>query len=412
MDRRGRSAHGIPLLMLWRACGLVLLLNTLAGSLHHAYPSEHGPVPPSVQNGPVIRLDKDHQTVAVVGLQPEVLARLQQAAPTQSRWQALFPVHTGDKIPPPPDKPAVLGAYQIEDGVVQFRPRFPFVKGVSYSAQFHFRLLGPPVDQAPLQTAFTLPKLAVTATTVVNHVYPSPDELPENLLKFYVYFSAPMSRGQVYRHIHLVDASGEKIARPFLELEPELWDPETRRLTLLFDPGRIKRGLKPHADLGPPLRAGHSYGLVIDRAIPDAAGAPLAAAYQKTFRATRADRTSPDYKHWRLVAPPAHTRAPVVLHLSESLDHALLTTLFSVYDQKDHPILGQIALANSESQWRFTPQAPWPVGAHQIRIHTALEDLAGNQLNRLFDVALGQTPVPRPDQAPYQTLLFEVRPAP
>ena len=44
------------------------------------------------------------------------------------------------------------------------------------------------------------------------------------------------------------------------------------RFTLLFDPGRIKRGLKPaQRRVGPVLEEGKSYTLVIDRGWTDAA---------------------------------------------------------------------------------------------------------------------------------------------
>ena len=39
------------------------------------------------------------------------------------------------------------------------------------------------------------------ASTIVEHVYPSTDQLPENQLKFYLHFSAPMSRGEAYSRI-------------------------------------------------------------------------------------------------------------------------------------------------------------------------------------------------------------------
>ena len=46
---------------------------------------------------------------------------------------------------------------------------------------------------------------------------------------------------------------------PFLELDEELWSPDGTRFTLVFDPGRIKRGLKPREEAGPILEAGKSY---------------------------------------------------------------------------------------------------------------------------------------------------------
>src|SRR5207237_1104835 len=96
----------------------------------------------------------------------------------------------------------------------------------------------------------------VKPPTVVQQVYPSGDPLPENHLRFYVHFSAAMRQGEAYGHVHVLDASGKALDHPFLELDEELWDPQGKRLTLLFHPGRIKKGLKPREELGPILEAG------------------------------------------------------------------------------------------------------------------------------------------------------------
>ena len=65
-----------------------------------------------------------------------------------------------------------------------------------------------------------------------------------------------MSRGKAYRRVHLLDADGKEVDRAFLELGEELSAPDGKRFTLLIDPGRIKRGLKPRKDLGPVLEQG------------------------------------------------------------------------------------------------------------------------------------------------------------
>ena len=96
-----------------------------------------------------------------------------------------------------------------------------------------------------------------TEPTVVTQVYPTSDKLPENQLKFYLHFSAPMSRGDSYKHIQLLDEKGKAVELPFLELDEELWDPAGKRFTLFFDPGRIKRGLKPREEVGNEIREIH-----------------------------------------------------------------------------------------------------------------------------------------------------------
>ena len=75
---------------------------------------------------------------------------------------------------------------------------------------------------------------------MVDGVYPSSDVLPENLLRFYVHFSAPMQRGGVQGHIFLLDAEGQEVKGAFLNLATELWDSAMQRLTILLHPGRIK----------------------------------------------------------------------------------------------------------------------------------------------------------------------------
>src|SRR4029077_13312670 len=154
----------------------------------------------------------------------------------------------------------------------------------------------------PVVAEFVIPKPAAGPPTVVEHVYPSTNKLPENQLKFYLHFSAPMSRGEAYRHIHLLQANGKEVDLPFLELDEELWDPEGKRFTLFFDPGRIKRGLKPREEVGPALEEGKSYTLVIDRQWQDAQGTPLKEFFRKAFSVSPPDDRQPDVNTWKVQA--------------------------------------------------------------------------------------------------------------
>ena len=113
-----------------------------------------------------------------------------------------------------------------------------------------------------------------------------------------------MRKGDSWKHLHLL-RDGAPVAYPFLELDQELWDRDQRRFTVLFDPGRIKRGLASLAEAGPALEEGHTYTLVIDRDWLDARGAPLEEEFRKQFRVAAADRTPPDPKKWRVTAPRA-----------------------------------------------------------------------------------------------------------
>jgi hypothetical protein len=222
---------------------------------------------------------------------------------------------------------------------------------------------------------------------VVSAIYPSADVVPENLLRFYLEFSAPMSRGDARSHIRLVDDAGQPIEEPFVAPERELWSPDHTRLTLFFDPGRIKRGVGPNQELGPPLREGGRYRLVIDRELRDARGLPLARGAEKEFRATAPDREQPSTKEWRL-EPPRGPTEPLVIAFPEPLDHGLLIGLLEVLTESGESLDGEVTVSSNETRWSFAPRGPWGAEVYRVRIATQLEDLAGNSLLRPFEIAL------------------------
>ena len=261
-----------------------------------------------------------------------------------------------------------------------FIPRYPLRPGVEYRAVVE----GAPTGR--VEKTFRLPSPPPSPPTEFRAVYPSRDTLPENLLKFYLHFSAPMSRREAYQRVRLLDASGKPVELPFLEIGEELWNREATRLTLLFDPGRIKRGLKPREDSGPALEEGKSYTLVVDAAWLDAEGRPLRQGHRKSFKVVAPDEKQPDPKAWALVPPRAGTAAPVTVTFNEPLDEAMLHRSLAVVDASDKPVAGRIEIDREETRWRFHPAAPWSPGPHALVVDVVLEDLAGNSIERPFEV--------------------------
>jgi len=342
----------------------------------------------SASSSPVIRLRGEKEPVVeVAGLLPKELKALARLEQTPEQWQTLFAVYV-ERNGKREKQPAMLGSYRVEKDVLRFEPRFPLVRGVSYRVVFHpTKLPGQAgsTEQA-VEKVLLLPKPKPAAPTVVAHVYPSKDELPENQLKFYLHFSAPMSRGEAYEHIRLLRSDGKADKQAFLQLPQELWDRDGKRFTLLIEPGRIKRGLKPREDLGPVLEAGKRYTLVIDRAWQDAEGNPLKETYRKTFRVLPPDETQPDPKTWKLAAPAAGSTTPLVMTSPKSLDNALLHRMLWITDAQGQKVPGTIAVTRQETCWRFTPARPWKAGSYHLVADTRLEDLAGNSIGRPFEV--------------------------
>ncbi len=285
------------------------------------------------------------------------------------------------------DVPNTAGTVTLVDGNLRFEPRYPFSEGLTYDAVLRrSRIPGNDANMPDVLEGFGFESVPLESPTKVTHVYPSADELPVNLLKFYLHFSAPMSRGEAYQRIHLLDADGKEVADPFLELGEELWDPGLQRFTLLFDPGRIKRGLKPREEVGPVLEEGNRYTLVVDREWTDAAGYPLAAQVRKSFVALVPDEAPLDVNAWKIEPPQPGTREPLVVRFPEPLDHSLLERVVRVVDADDARIPGEVAITDGETCWRFRPERAWQAGEYHLVADTTLEDLAGNSIGRAFDV--------------------------
>jgi len=326
-------------------------------------------------------------TLQVMGLGRRELSDLRSLG-TSEEWEEVLAIYTGETLPPDGTLPAVLGEYVLEGSLLRFTPRFPFVPGQAYVARWRAPSGAPGEAEADFLTAtFSLPRKPSQPTTVVTQLYPTADELPENVLKLYLHFSAAMSQGEADRYIHLLDAAGEELPYPFVAPHQELWNRAGNRLTLILDPGRIKRDVGPNMEVGPPLLQGASYRLVVDSTWEDAQGTPLAKSFEKAFRAVAPDRLSPNIEDWRLEAPTT-TEAPLTLGFPEALDHALLHRLLRVFDPTGSPVEGDIQIDRREQRWTFTPTSPWRPGLHELRIATTLEDLAGNTLSRLFDAEM------------------------
>jgi len=324
--------------------------------------------------------------VHVGGLRPDLIKTLSAAEFSRDQWTQLLKVFVAEQATD--EITAMLGKYRVENEQLVFEPRFPLKPGLKYSARFDpSRLPGEHKLSAEIVSAeFSLPALPPSEPAIVEQIYPSSDKLPENQLKFYIHFSSPMSQGEAYGHIHLIESSGKEVDYPFLRLGEELWDPSGTRFTLFFDPGRIKRGLKPREELGPSLEAGKSYTLLVDAVWPDANGQQLKASYKKSFQVIAPDERQPDPKKWNLSIPPSGTTDPLVVTFAESLDHAMLQRVLIVVDSDGKYFSGEITVDQKEARWQFRPQRSWSKGKYSLEVETTLEDLAGNSIARPFEV--------------------------
>lgn len=232
--------------------------------------------------------------------------------------------------------------------------------------------------------------------TVVADVYPTAGTLPENLLRVYIYFSAPMGRGDILPAIDLMDAEGRPVEGVFLSNRFDLWSADRTRLTLLLDPGRVKTGLEANVAMGRALVPGESYTLQISETALDAQGCALVASHAVTFTAAEADLAPPSPADWELIRPKAGTREPLTVVLDGPVDHLSLAYRLRVIGPGGAPVPGRIDLGEDETRWFFRPRQPWPATPHRLAIDPMLEDLAGNRPGILFDQPVGAPTRPWP----------------
>ncbi|HYE88285.1 MAG TPA: hypothetical protein VEA16_18105, partial [Vicinamibacterales bacterium] len=313
----------------------------------------------------VLNTDTSRPTIDIVGVPDRQLAEL-GALDSREAWSAVFKIAVG------PDQPAMLGQYTIEERRIRFTPMFPLDRGRQYHVVFM------PSGMQPVTATVSLPAPDTTPTTVVSHVYPTAEVLPENQLRLYIHFSGPMGLRGGLDFVHLLDDAGRQVKDPFLPLDAEFWNDDRTRYTVFFDPGRQKRGIAPIADMGRSLTDGKSYTLVVDSEWRDGNGLPLRETYRRTFKVGPPDEKPLDPKTWRIQTPLSGTNDPLVVTFPEPLDHGLLLRALGVLGAGGRPIDGQVKVGPHELTWSFAPADPWKGGGHNIVAFASLEDLAGN----------------------------------
>ncbi len=352
---------------------------------------------------PAIRLvehaaDPGASHVEVAGIGPGVRGAARTLAPASPEWARICEVRVLDAAGRASDTP-VAGRYTVSGDVLRFTPLFPFDPGRQYEVRFHGAGRGEAAGRTgPLRATLAIPPGATSAPTHVTRVFPSADVVPENQLRMYIHFSAPMGRRGGLEHVTLLDEAGREVPDPFLPLEAELWNADRTRYTLFFDPGRQKRGILPNRELGPSLVAGRRYTLVIDRAWLDGNGQALDRPFSRTFRVGPPKLAPIDHAAWRIAPPAAGTRDPLRVEFPEPLDHGLLQRAIGVR-RDGEAVVGEVRVEADETRWVLTPAETWRPGRYELVALPILEDPAGNRIGRAFEVG-PQEPRERDTEAP------------
>ena len=201
-------------------------------------------------------------------------------------------------------------------------------------------------------------------------VRPSGDAVPENLLRISIVFDRPTGDAVLPR-LRLVKADGAEIDRPFLD--EELWSSDSKTLTVLFNPGRVKSGVGPNEQYGRALAAGENVRLVLDGRLI------------KSWRVGPPTNRGLDLALWKIVPPVAGSDSVLVVDFGRPID-ALDTSFLMVATADGKPVPGKAELTHAETVWTFSPGRPWPSGHYLLFARGDLEDPCGNTPLAAFEM--------------------------
>jgi hypothetical protein len=355
------------------------------------------PEPPALR---MTQPDGSPAFVHVVNLPADVLADMGGRARTADQWAAILKVSTTA------DGPPIVGDYRVVDGTLRFTPTYPFDPGRPYAVQFNGSAAG--YTGGLLFGTLALPGDGRTRSTTVTAIYPSGDTVPENLLRIYIHFSAPMGRSGGVDQVEWLDATGAVVEGAFLPLDYEFFDATRTRFTLFLDPGRVKRGILPNRQSGRALKNGERYTLLVKSSWRDENGQPLQAEFRKHYTAGPAAMHGLDTAQWKVGAGrrpgPSGPIDEIIAGFPAPLDRGLTLRALSVR-RNGQEVPGEARTDRGETQWIFAPSQPLSPGNYELIALSILEDPAGNQIGKAFEIdnfeAVDKSPDPQTVALPF-----------
>ena len=217
-------------------------------------------------------------------------------------------------------------------------------------------------------------------------ISPQAKVLPANTLRFYLHFprsgEAHFDRDQLW----LLNEEEEVVRDPFLVLSQELWSPDGSRLTVLMEPGRIKRGLGADPTHDPALVVGRAYSLLVTA---------LGQTVRHTFRVSDPVLEAVNETSWRLVSPTAGSLDPAIVHFGRVMDAALCEDEIGVLTHSGEVVQTRVSLAPDGTAAQITSSHPWRAGKYGLVVSERLEDVCGNRLGEALDHDLSAGERPR-----------------
>lgn len=322
--------------------------------------------------------DEAQVSLPQLGSDPVVL-RLQGDAPEAAEPSDFLQVFVGTPDLCCEGRTPIAGRYAFDGTSVAFSPAFGFEPGQEYLARTVAQ-----TGEAEL-TSFQIASEATVQDAAVMQIYPSGDVLPENSLRFYIHFATPMKPHVAFDYIRLRDALGNTDEAAFMRFKQELWNEDRTRLTVLLDPGRIKRNVATNVELGPALLEGQRYTLQVEAGWPSADDRSVLPGFAKSFTVGSSLRSLPSLDFWEATRPCVGTQGSLYVTFDRPFDRHLLDQSIRVAGSDGRDIEGALIVGSGERSLIFTPDAAWSGDTIQLFVDATLEDVAANNFRDLLD---------------------------
>lgn len=86
----------------------------------------------------------------------------------------------------------------------------------------------------------------------------------------------------------------------------------------------------------------------------------------------------------------------MIVIFSEPMDHALSQRMIQPATISGEALQGSVNLNQGETEWQFVPSKRWKAGSYKIVIQKTIEDLAGNNIGKAFEIDLVEKKLPPP----------------
>jgi hypothetical protein len=145
--------------------------------------------------------------------------------------------------------------------------------------------------------------------------------------------------------------------------------------------------VKLQEDEGAVLRSGQRHWLWISGTWRATSGIPLGTDVRLPIEVLAADHTSPNVARWTVAAPAPGTQDNLMITFDEPVDPVMLETALTLSREEENVAIRITGSVDGRS-WKATPHRPWATGEYELRADPLLEDLAGNSLDRPFEIDL------------------------